>query len=109
MPLLTILECKPSGDGASPSADNSLCNTMPNTAGNIEKPSCDSMNNFQTSQAQPHSAHARTSAAQKITRKDSLQRTASNWQGFWKNTYDAYFILNASSYSRAGEPMARTF
>lgn len=35
MPLLTILECKLSGDGASPSPDNSLCNTMPNTDGNV--------------------------------------------------------------------------
>ena len=65
MPLLTILECKLSGDGASPSADNSLCNTMPNTAGNIEMPSCDSMNNFQTFQPQPPSAHTQTRTAQK--------------------------------------------
>jgi hypothetical protein len=64
-PLLTILECKLSGDRASPSTDNPLCNTMPNTAGNIEMPSCYSMSNFQTFRPHCPSDHIQTGTAQK--------------------------------------------
>jgi len=67
MPLLTILECKLSCDGANPSPDNSFHSTMPNTVGNIEMPSCDSMNNFQTFQPHLHSAHNHTSTAKNHT------------------------------------------
>ena len=65
MPLLTILECKLSGVEASPSPDKPLCNTTPNTAGNIEMLSRDSMNNFQTFQPLSPSAHTQTSTAEK--------------------------------------------